>query len=70
MTNLQAFKSHNYVKKFKGTKSWQTNDHTSIFETDGIQQKMFKLVQKKSLKVRFIVLELVVGSGKQDIGDH
>ena len=30
------------------TNTWQTGDHTSIFDTDGFQQKMFKLVQKKS----------------------
>ena len=37
ITNQQVVKAHNYIKKLKRTNTWQTGDHTSIFDTDGFQ---------------------------------
>ena len=37
ITNQQVVKAHNYIKKLKRANTWQTGDHTSIFDTDGFQ---------------------------------
>ena len=37
ITNQQVIKAQNYIKKLKGANTWQTGDHTSIFDTDGFQ---------------------------------
>ena len=37
ITNQQVVKAHNYIIKLKRVNSWQTGDHTSIFDTDGFK---------------------------------
>ena len=40
ITNQQVVKAHEYIRKLKKVNSWQTGDHTSIFDTDEFQLKL------------------------------
>ena len=44
ITNQQVVKAHNYIKKLKRANTWQTGDHTSIFDTDGCKLNSFLIV--------------------------
>ena len=42
ITNQQVVKAHNYIKKLKRANTWQTGDHTSIFDTDGFKLNLYQ----------------------------
>ena len=65
ITNQQIVKTHEYIRKLKRVNSWQTEDHTSIFDTDEFQLKLSILrfgpdLLCKTIFVKFNIFRILI----------